>query len=143
MTTTPTETEAVEPTVTEPDDGLTHDRIRQLVKMLEHHPDTDSWSYTGPLDEGKALADRDRYTAESKSVDGRHHIVVLGDYPDPTLENCAEFGIHPDLEQAWRYALGALCGPPEAEGEEPPTPARRLVVTDNPALPLAYVEDPD
>lgn len=100
-----------EPQIAEPADGITADRAAELYRSLEHHPEQDSWSFTGDLEEGRALVERDRYVTVTKTADGKATIVLLGDREDPTDEDHAEWGMHADEEQAWRYAIGALFGP--------------------------------
>lgn len=100
-----------DPDVAEPADGITPERAAELYRSLEYHPEEDAWSYTGPLEEGRALAERDRFVTVSKTADGKATIVLLGDREDPSDEDHAEWGMHADEEQAWRYAIGALFGP--------------------------------
>lgn len=101
-------------TVISPDE-LTPARIAELSTMVEFDPDTEeggSWRYTGPLAEGIALAHRDRFVAETKTL-GTHteHKVLLSDEAEPTDRNACEFGYGGSPEEAWRYAIGGLINP--------------------------------
>lgn len=98
---------------------LTHEQAAELTKQIEFHEDTASWYYTGPLDDGKALIEQDWYTAVEHHPDGGVS-VILSTAPDPDWESRDQWGSSAagDLEQAWRYALGAEFGPPPEHDED-------------------------
>lgn len=71
--------------------------------------------YTGDLDAGKALARADRWVVEKPGASG-WYVVELHDSPD--LDSMAEWGAGETPDEAWRYALGAMFGPLDAEYDE-------------------------
>lgn len=88
------------------------------VPLLIVGPNGQDTYYTGDLTAGQSAA----------NADGRHHFVtepvklgdtwsvVLSDSDD--VDDAAEWGAGDTLEQAWRYALGAMFGPVDDEYDE-------------------------
>lgn len=82
--------------------------------------------YTGPLEAGKALASQDRTPAEGwVTVQGqRRYRVLLGELDRSASADLfdwadiAEWGQGETPEEAWRYALGAMFGPADADYDD-------------------------
>lgn len=84
--------------------------------LLIEHPETGDCYYTGDLTAGRLLAENDGRIVKM----GRHpsgvYWVHLNDSPDP--DSTAEWGHGASLEEAFRYALGAMFGPIDSEYSE-------------------------
>lgn len=81
------------------------------------------WYFTGPLTEGMAAAHLDRHVQVER--DGSWwHVELCEQY---NRSDVAEDGHGPNLEQAWRWALGAFFGPYEE-------PAAQLTLQMQPQL---------
>lgn len=65
--------------------------------------------YTGPLSEGMTEACQDRFVTEGASDRGGYTVSF---YTDAARQLLAEQGVSErgNVEEAWRYALGALYG---------------------------------
>lgn len=71
--------------------------------------------YTGPLEPAQAFVKRDQGTSETQLENGLWEVLV-GYSADPvTWDNAAEWGRGETLEEAWRFALGAVFGPIDEE----------------------------
>lgn len=99
----------LDPDVPEPDDGLTWPRTRDLAAMVAQPGTDDTWVYTGPLDEGRTLAERDRYVTVVTTDETT--TVYLGDLDPPHADDYTESGTAADPDDAWRLALRAFFGP--------------------------------
>lgn len=85
--------------------------------------------FTGNLEQGIALAKRDRYPV-LRTTEGLWQVYLL-DRPHSESEaeaalsknmwpeDTAEWGCAPTEEDAWRFALGAMFGPFDSEYNEP------------------------
>jgi hypothetical protein len=77
----------------------------------------EGWFYAGPLDPATAFAHKDRHVlivTPDKHAFGAFQVNLCDD-PDNPEGSIAEFGAGPDLETAWRFALGAFFGPVDEE----------------------------
>ncbi len=90
----------------------------------------DTYFQSHDLEAGKRLVARDRFVRESPLADGRY-VVFLCDTEEVGAEDLtkgefppsvAEYGFGETAEVAWRYAIGAACGPIDNEYDE-----RRLI----------------
>ena len=79
------------------------------------HPETGDTYYQGDLGAGVALARRDRFPIMERGAMGGYYL-ILSD--SESRDDAAEGGAGPDEETAWRYALGAMFGPIDAEYDE-------------------------
>lgn len=70
--------------------------------------------FVGNLEAGKRLVSRDQVVFVK--TEGGYVLVTLNDSDD--VNDVAEWGTGPTEEVAWRYAIGAACGPIDAEYDE-------------------------
>lgn len=80
--------------------------------LLIVDPETQDTFYTGPLEAGIRLAQKDRIVSVEQVEGGV--LVGLGD----SFPGDAEWGCGPTEETAWRFALGAMFGPIDSEYDE-------------------------
>lgn len=72
--------------------------------------------YTGPLEEAKAFIQWDTWTNERKIEEPPcWEVTIAYGSEEQAPDECADWGRGPDLETAWRYALGAAFGPLDSE----------------------------
>lgn len=72
--------------------------------------------FQGDLEAGKRLAAQDRFPSVTYVEEREAWLVELCD--DPDYSSVAEWGGGKTLEEAWRYALGAMFGPEDGEYDE-------------------------
>jgi hypothetical protein len=78
------------------------------------HEGVDTY-YLGDLKAGQRVALRDRYVHFQDHAQGGYTVELCD---DPDGKEVAEWGSGRTLEEAWRYALGAMFGPVDAEYDE-------------------------
>lgn len=98
-------------------DGVLHlraDEIVDLPLLIDGDGEADTY-YTGDLTAGQALASENRYVFTDE-LTGSHYSVLLCD--SLNRDDLAEWGSGQSVEEAWRYALGAMFGPVDDEYDE-------------------------
>lgn len=86
------------------------------VPLLLNDVTTGDTKFIGDLHAGKKVALNERRVVEIEPT--AEHPWFRVEFHDGHDESCAEWGTGPTLDQAWRFALGALFGPIDSEYDE-------------------------